>query len=217
MRERYHQELDRLESETLTLGHLVASAIPESIRLLAAGDLAGARRLVAWDDQVNARRHEIELDTLALIATQGPMAGETRFLAAILDVSDELERIGDYAKGIASITLKKDAEPYPDAVMALLVAMAQRSQDMLVRSLEALHCQDVALARMIIREDDAVDALFNEVFAHVITAGAPDTRAMERANYLLWVAHNLERTADRVTNICERVIFTAGEAFRTDG
>jgi phosphate transport system protein len=130
-----------------------------------------------------------------------------RLLAAILESVTEIERIGDYAKGIGSITLKVDSDSFPPALYRLLVDMAERGRSMMRRSLDAFQQRDAQAACEIISDDDAVDDLFKEAFRAVLTLGRSDPLAIERANYLLWVAHNLERTADRVTNICESVVY----------
>jgi phosphate transport system protein len=215
-REHYHHELQRLQTALISLGDVVGAAIPEAMRQVNSRDLEGSRRLFAWDRSVNRRRYDIEAETLTLIATQQPVARDMRVLAAILEIAIELERIGDYAKGIASIHLKLDPGAYDPLVLGILTRMAQKDQDMLARALEAFDLQDEALARAIIAEDDEVDALFNQVFAAVLDLAQGDSHAVERANYLLWMAHNLERTADRVTNICERVIFTVTGAMEWD-
>jgi len=214
-REHFYAGLRRLQDETCVLGAMVGTGITEAVGQLCRGDRAGAERLIAWDRHVNEKCHAVELSTLTLIATQAPVAGDMRLLAAVLDAAGELERIGDYAKGIARIHLKLDDEPFPRPVLDLLTAMSARGRDMLERALDAFSRRDVELARAIIGEDDQVDALFNRVFHVAIAAdgAVPLSRngnphRLERANYLMWIAHNLERSADRVTNICQRVIFT---------
>lgn len=214
-REHYHTELKRIQDETCVLGTMVGTGLTEAVGQLCRADRAGAERLIDWDQRVNEMRYRIELHVLTLIATQAPVAGDMRSLASVLETIGELERIGDYAKGIARINLKL-ARPFVPRVQDILTEMALKSRDMLDRALEAFSRNDMDLARAIIREDDAVDALFNRLFHIVITetdvsAGSPNGGAegpMERANYLMWVAHNLERSADRVTNICQRVVFT---------
>jgi phosphate transport system protein len=153
---------------------------------------------------------------MVLIATQQPMAGDLRTIAAVLDITHELERIGDYAKGIAKINLMIGDEPLVKPLVDI-PRMAEKARDMLHRALEAFVEQDAALARAIPAEDDEVDDLYNQVYRELITYVLADPRTIEQANYLLWAAHNLERAADRVTNVCERVIFTVtGEMVEMD-
>jgi phosphate transport system protein len=215
-REAFEQELQRLEDEILALGSMVEQAIAESVEVLKRRDMEGSRRLIAQDRQINEKRFAIEGDTLVLIATQQPMAGDLRILAAVLEVATELERIGDYAKGIAKINLLIGEGPLLKPLVDIPL-MAEKACSMLHRALDAFVRQDVALARAIPAEDDQVDALYNQVYRELMTFIMADPRNMDQANYLLWAAHNLERAADRVTNICERVIFTAtGEMIEMD-
>ncbi|HUV89233.1 MAG TPA: phosphate signaling complex protein PhoU [Anaerolineae bacterium] len=215
-RETFERELQRLQGEMLALGSMVEQAIAESVEVLKRRDMEGSRRLIAQDRQINEKRFAIEGDTLVLIATQQPMAGDLRTLAAVLEIATELERIGDYAKGIAKINLMIGEGPLLKPLVDIPL-MAEKACSMLHRALDAFVRQDVALARAIPVEDDQVDALYNQVYRELLTFIMADPRNMDQANYLLWAAHNLERAADRVTNICERVIFTAtGEMIEMD-
>jgi phosphate transport system protein len=216
-RETFDRELQRLQDEVLILGSLVEKAIVESVELLKRRDIDGARRLIREDRRViNEKRYAIESDALTLIATQQPMAVDLRLIAAILEIAHELERMGDYAKGIAKINVMMGGEPLLKPLIDLPI-MAEKARDMLHRALEAFVRRDVELARAIPEEDDEVDALYNQVYRELLTLMMQNPRDIDRATYLLWVAHNLERTADRVANICERVIFTVtGEMVEMD-
>jgi phosphate transport system protein len=216
IRETFERELQRLQDEALVLGSLVEKALTESVEVLKRRDMAGSRRLIAQDRLINEKRFAIENDAMVLIATQQPMAGDLRTIAAVLDITHELERIGDYAKGIAKINLMIGDEPLVKPLVDI-PRMAEKARDMLHRALEAFVEQDTALARAIPAEDDEVDNLYNQVYRELITYVLADPRTIEQANYLLWAAHNLERAADRVTNVCERVIFTVtGEMVEMD-
>jgi phosphate transport system protein len=178
--------------------------------------MEGARQLIVQDRIINEKRYGIEADCLVAIATQQPMASDLRVLAAILDIAGELERIGDYAKGIAKINLMMGDAPLIKPLVDV-PRMAQKARDMLHRALDAFVERDTELARSIPAEDDEVDDLYNQVYRELITYILADPSITEHANYLLWTAHNLERAADRVTNICERVIFTVtGEQVELD-
>ena len=215
-RETFDTELQRLQDETLALGSMVENAIVDSVDILKRRDLDGSRRLIATDRIINDKRFDIEADVLVLIATQQPIAGDLRMLAAILDIASELERIGDYAKGIAKINLMIGEEPFIKPLVDIPV-MAAKARGMLHKALEAFVERDVELARAIPNDDDDVDDLYNQVYRELITYILADPRCIDQANYLLWAAHNLERAADRVTNICERVIFTVtGEIIEMD-
>jgi phosphate transport system protein len=143
---------------------------------------------------------------MVLIATQQPLAHDLRLLASILEVSAELERMGDYAKGIATINIRIGGE----ALLKPLIdipRMAQKASDMLHRALTAFINEDVEAARAIPAEDDEVDDLYKQVYRELMTFIIAEPKDIDRANYLLWAAHDLERFADRVTNICERTVF----------
>lgn len=216
-RETFDRELQRLQDEVLVLGSLVEKAIVESVDLLKRRDTDASRRLIREDRRlINEKRYAIESDALTLIATQQPMAGDLRVIAAVIEIAHELERMGDYAKGIAKINVMMGGEPLVKPLIDIPL-MAEKARDMLHRALEAFVRRDVELARAIPKEDDEVDALYNQVYRELLTLMMQNPRDIDRATYLLWVAHNLERTADRVANICERVIFTVtGELVEMD-
>lgn len=206
-RETFERELQRLQGEMLALGSMVENALIESVEILKRRDMEGSRRLISQDRLINEKRFAIEADALVLIATQQPMASDLRILAAILVLATELERIGDYAKGIARINLMIGEGPLLKPLIDI-PRMAEKARSMLHRALDAFIQRDVDLARAIPAEDDEVDALYNQVYRELMTFIMADPRHIDQANYLLWAAHNLERAADRVTNICERVVFT---------
>ena len=206
-RETFERELQRLQDQTMALGSMVEEAIMASTDVLKRRDMEGSRRVIAQDHLVNEKRFAIENDALVLIATQQPMAGDLRTIAAVLDITSELERMGDYAKGIAKINLMIGEGPLLKPLVDV-PRMAEKTCDMLHRALDAFARRDTETALAIPTEDDEVDSLYNQVYRELITYILADPRVIEQANYLLWVAHNLERAADRVTNICERVIFT---------
>ena len=191
----------------LVMASMVEEAISRSVETLKQRDLEGSRQVIAQDRLINKKRFDIEADCLVAIATQQPMASDLRVLAAILHIVTELERIGDYAKGIARINLMIGVEPLVKPLIDI-PRMAEQARSMLHQSVDAFVRRDVALARTIPDQDDVVDALYNQVYRELMTYVIADPKHIEQANYLLWAAHNLERTADRVTNICERVVFT---------
>ena len=216
IRESFDRELRRLVDEVLVLGSMVEDALTDAVQALKARDHEAARELVAQDRSINRRRYEIEADAFTLIATQQPMAVDLRMIAAVLDLSSELERIGDYAKGIAKIDLMMGEERWTKPLIDLPV-MASKAAGMLDEALEAFARQDSVMARRIPPRDDEVDRLYDQVYRELIDLIMAEPGRIEQANYFLWVAHNLERAADRVTNICERVVFTAtGELTELD-
>lgn len=207
VRTSFEREMQRLQDEVSIMGSMVEQALADAVDILRRRDVITARRIVQEDRRINERRFGLESDILVLIARQQPLAGDLRTLAAMLEIVTELERIGDYAKGIAKITVLLGDAPLLKPLVDI-PRMADKAIDMLHRSLDAFMRRDVEAARAIPREDDEVDALYNQVNRELLTYIMSDPRNMEQANYLLWAAHNLERTADRVTNICERVVFT---------
>ncbi len=215
-RQTFDQELDRLQDELLALSSVVEEALIKSVHQLKHRDFHASRRLIADDRVVNERRFAIEEDVMTLIATQQPMAGDMRLLAAMLEIVTELERMGDYAKGIARINLMIGEQPLIKPLIDL-PAMAHKARDMLHAALVAFIERDVQAARSIPKGDDEVDALYNQVYRELISHILEDPHVIEQANQLMWAAHNLERTADRVTNLCERVVYTVtGELTELD-
>ena len=208
IRQHFDRELKKLEDRLLALESVVEQNIVAAVNVLRDRNDVGARRLIAGDEHVNQEQMTIESEALRLIATQQPLAGDLRFIASVIAIATELERINDYAKGIAKINLMITQETLLEPA-ADLPAMADKARSMLGRSLKAFIERDVDAAYAIHAEDDEVDALYNRVYENLVSIITHDASKMDQATHLLWAAHNLERTADRVSNICERVIFTA--------
>ncbi|MBI2846394.1 MAG: phosphate signaling complex protein PhoU [Chloroflexi bacterium] len=204
----YEKHLKSLHEDVLQLGDMVEKAINHSIEALKKRDLAMAKQIVEEDVNINNKRFDIEQRCIQLIATQQPMAKDLRAIIAILHIIVDLERMGDYAEGISRINILMGDEPLLKPLIDI-PRMAQKAVEMLDRSLQAFIKEDVEEARRIPKEDDEVDALWNQVYRELIFFMIQDPRTISRATYLMWVAHNLERIADRATNICERVVFTA--------
>jgi len=213
----FDQELRQLEKRLQELGRLVEEALVASVDALKRRDLEAARQIIEADRALNHRRYAIQQETLMVIATQQPMAVDLRTLAAVLEIATELERIGDYAKGIATITIRMGTEPFVKPLVDI-PRMAEKARDMLHRALQAFVERNVESARAIPLEDDEMDTLYDKIFRELISFIIADPTLVDRASFLIWVAHNLERAADRVVNICERVIYTAtGEVVEFDG
>lgn len=205
-RETLDRSLQGLLDEILVLGSMIEEAVRTAVAALKARDLAASEKIYEADEQINKKHFEIEDRCITLIATQQPMAKDLRLLAAMIEISTELERMGDYAKGIAKINILLGTEPLIKPLIDI-PRMADLGLDMLHRSLTAFVAADAELARQIPDEDDQIDALYNQVYRELVTYMIADTSTIDRANFLLWAAHNLERLADRVTNICERTIY----------
>jgi phosphate transport system protein len=206
LRRRFENELQRLENEVLALGNMVQHALSQAVEQLRTRDLEGSRQVIEEDVRINAKRFQIESDVLVLIATQQPIARDLRALAAILEIIRELERTGDYAKGIGKINLLIGEQELIKPLLDI-PRMADKALDMLSRALDAYLARDMEAAIAISQEDDEVDDLYNQVRRELMTIVFSDPAKVEQANLLLWAAHNLERAADRVTNICERIVF----------
>ena len=205
-RELFEKRLRELHSDLLVLASMVEKAVHDSVEALGTRDLALSRRVVDQDLEINALRYQIEEKCVHTMATQQPMAADLRDLLAVLFIASELERMGDHAEGTARISLMLGAEPL-EGPMDRISQMAEKGQDMLQRSLRAFLERDAEAARALCDEDDEVDRLYESVIHDLITHGARRPGELTRVTYLMWTAHNLERVADRVTNICERVIF----------
>jgi len=202
----FHRKLREIQDDILAMGSMVSKATLRSIDALKNRDMELAHQIIADDRKINQERFEIEEKCVELIATQQPMASDLRIIVAVLNIISELERIGDHAEGIAKITIMIGDEP-PLKPLIDIPRMAEKTVDMLRRSLDAFVNRDAEAARKISIEDDAIDHLYDQVFRELLTFMAEDPKTITRATRLIWVAHNLERSADRVTNICERVVF----------
>lgn len=208
VRKTFESEIRQLKDNVLILGSMVEKALLDSVDALRKRDIKAAERLFQEDKEINKKRFEIESHLMVLIATQQPMAHDLRLLASTMEIISELERMGDYAKGISNINIRMgDAQLLKPLID--VPRMATKGADMLHRALSAFVNEDVETAKALPIEDDEVDALYNQIYRELMTFIIADPKTIERANWLLWVAHNLERFADRVTNICERTIFIA--------
>ena len=215
-RQTLDREIHHLQDEVLLLGSMVEQAMLNAIDTLKRRDLEGARRVYNDDDLINEKRYAIENRVVILFATQQPIAHDLRLLAAILEVITELERMGDYAKGIAKINLLigEDETPIP---IRDISCMGDLAVGMLHRALSAFINEDVNMAYRVPKEDDLVDELYNQIYRKNIAGMIANPDTIDHSNYIMWVVHNIERMADRVTNICERTIFIAtGELLEID-
>lgn len=215
-RETLNRQIHQLQDEVLLLGSMVEQATVEAVDALKRRDVETSRKIFSNDHLVNEKRYAIENAILILIATQQPMARDLRLMAAILEVITELERIGDYAKGIAKVTIRLGDTELPIS-MREFTTMTEMAVSMLHRALGAFVAENAQEAHQIPEEDVHVDALYNQVYHNVISAMIANPAIIDNANLLMWVAHNIERTADRVTNICERTVFICtGELMEMD-
>jgi len=202
----FEEQIRELLEDLLEMGQMVADAIGQSIEALIRQNEDLAQSVIDFDDEINATQHDIDEKCLVLIATQQPMAGDLRTILSVSNIAAELERIGDYAEGIAKLAIKLSGRPFIKPLIDI-PRMAEEGRWMLLASLEAFAQQDAEKARQIGQADDTVDALYDQVYRELLVFMMEDPRTITQATYLLWVAHNLERIADRTTNIAERVIF----------
>ena len=202
----FQKDLRDLQDELLVLGNMVEKAIARSLDALKNRDLALSEEVIREDDIIDLKRVELEERCIDLIAMQQPLAGDLRVLITVLHMSVELERMGDYAEGIAKISLMMGNEP-PLKPLIDIPRMAEKATDMLRQSLDSFVNRDVALANYVCDADDEVDALYEQVYRELLTYMMASPAAIQRATFLLWAAHDLERIADRATNIAERVIY----------
>ena len=206
-RELFHQELTDLQDDVLILGSMAEKAVVDSVEALRLADLEWSQRIIEEDLAINKKRFDIEEQALFVIASQQPLASDLRAVMSALMIITDLERIGDHAEGIASINLRLGAAEDVPRRMGYIPAMADRSIAMLRDSLKAYVERNVDEARRVCDADDEVDRLQDAVYDEAFRGMIEDPSRIERNTYYLWTAHNLERIADRCTNICERVIY----------
>lgn len=207
-RSAYIQSIRELQDGVMSLGSMVEKAVGRAIDSLHNQDIELAQRVIDGDTTINQARWDLEDNAIHLMALQAPMASDLRRIAAVMHIATELERMADHAEGIAVLTLRTANEPLLKPLVDI-PRMADIARELLLESLDAFIENDAERARQIARRDDEVDRLYEQVYREVLTFMISDPRTITRATHLLWVAHNVERIADRVTNICERVVFVA--------
>jgi phosphate transport system protein len=205
-RELFDKKLREMQEDVLIMGSMVEKAVQRAVDALRTRDIELSNAVVRDDMAINAKRYEIEEKCIHTIALQQPMAADLRVLVAVLFIATELERMADHAEGIGRINLMLGDEPLPRPVGDIM-EMATRAGDMLRRALTAFVDRDDAAARLICDEDDVIDQLYDRSYHAFIQEMVRTPADIQRITYLIWTSHNLERIADRVTNICERVIF----------
>ena len=214
-RELFDKKLREMQDDVLIMGSMVEKAIQRSMDALRNRDAARSNAVIQEDQAINAKRYEIEEKCIHTIALQQPMAADLRVLVAVLFIATELERMADHAEGIARINLMLGDEPLPRP-LGEIAEMADKAVDMLRRALTAFVERDDRAARLICDEDDQIDALYDASYQTLIQEMIRTPADVQRITYLIWTSHNLERIADRVTNICERVIFMVTGPARGD-
>lgn len=210
------QEIKLVQDEMLLLGSLAEQAILNSVDALRRRDVAAAKGINLEDKRINDKRFAIENHILIIFATQSPLAHDLRVLAAMLEIITELERIGDYAKGISKVAIRLADDDTPIPIREIS-AIADKATSMLHRALGAFVSEDLSAAYAISKEDEEVDEQYRTIYRKVVQNMIKNPEKIDHADQVLWVIHNLERTADRVTNICERIVFVvSGELLELD-
>jgi len=202
----FEQQLSEIQEDMLVMAGMVDLAIERGIESLKSRNVGLANEIIADDLKINRKRYETEDKCLELIATQQPLAGDLRTIVSVLHITVDLERMGDHAEGIAKIAVMLADEP-PLKPYVDIPRMAEVARGMLMDSLEAFKHRDTALAREVCDRDDEVDALYEKLYHELIERMVSEPTTIQRSTWLIWVTHNLERIADRVTNICERVVY----------
>jgi len=205
-REDFERNLKLVQDEVVQLSSMVEKAIFKSIDSLKRRDLGTSQQVIDEDDIIDAKQEAIENRCIDLIALESPMAVDLRVIIAAMMVANELERMGDYAEGIAKISLAMGELP-PLKPLIDIPRMADKAVDMLRRSIESYVNRDIVTAKGGFHDDDEVDEMYEQVYRELLTYMMRDPTTIQRATYLLWVSHDLERVADRTTNIAERVMF----------
>ncbi len=203
----YENQIQALRDDVVSMASMVDKAIARAIDALQTQNVGLAKAVRKEDKIINAARWSGEERALTLIATQGPMAGDLRMIAAALQIFTDLERMADHAAGIAKIVIDT-ADEAPLKPLVDIPRMSLISREMLSDSITAFVDGDVDIARRVAIRDDDVDALNDQIFRELLTYMMADPSTINRATHLLWAAHAMERIADRVTNVCERVVFT---------
>lgn len=208
MRESFKKHIQELNNDVVDMSEMVVNATSRSVKALGDRNVEEAKRIIEDDLLINNKRWEIEEKCINLIALQQPVATDLREIIAVLNIITELERMGDYAEGIARIVVMLGGEPLIRPLV-FTPKMAEKAISMLKRSMQALVDRDAKTAAAICDEDDEVDKLYDEAYHDLLMMMIKDPTLISKATPLIWAAHNLERSADRVTNICERIIFLA--------
>jgi phosphate transport system protein len=202
----FSPETQEIKNEVLLLSSMVEEVVMDSVWALKENSLERSQRVILNDMKINRRRFEIEISAMVVMATHQPTGRELRVLASSLDICSELERMADYAKEIANIHIRSEGLSLP-AIVREIYFMAEKAVDMLHRAMTTFADEDMQMALAIIREDDIIDECYTRLYYEAVKQVLGDPRNIERANYVIWIAHNLERLGDRTTNVCERVIY----------
>ncbi len=213
-RPRFEHDLLSLQRTLTALGEAAEHAVVRAVWALQHRDLAAAERVIVEEDAIDEARYNVEDQALRLIARQNPLATDLRVISTIMGLASELERIGDYAEGIAEIAIRLTKLPSLD-VPPVMEEMANRAREMLRVSLAAVVARDASARERQEASDDIVDEQYQQVLQELLATMREHPALVEPATYMLWAAHNIERIADRTTNITERAGFIATGMYAT--
>jgi phosphate transport system protein len=208
MRESFRKHIKDMESRVVAMSTTVEAAILSSVKALKDRNLEEAKKIIRDDALINKQRWKLEEDCINLIAMQQPVASDLREIVTVLSIVTDLERMGDHAEGLAKIVLLLGKDE-PVETFTYISEMAEKSVNMLRKSIDAFIRRDAKAAEAICAMDDNVDALNDKIYNEMIQYMIQQPKTVTRATYQIWAAHNLERIADRVTNICERTVYLA--------
>ena len=215
LRADFENNLNLIQDEILELSSMVEHSILKSIQALKNRDVTSSQQVIDDDDLIDSKQAEIEEKCIQLIALQSPVAGDLRIIVSVMMIAIELERIGDYAEGIGKISVLMGDMP-PLKPLIDIPRMAENATKMLRLSIDSFVKRDPHTALDVCDLDDEIDDTYNQVYRELLTYMMADPATIQRATYLLWVAHDLERSADRATNIAERVLFLVTGSSRRD-
>ncbi|MBR49023.1 MAG: phosphate transport system regulatory protein PhoU [Chloroflexi bacterium] len=215
LRADFENNLNLIQDEILELSSMVEHSILKSIQALKNRDVTSSQQVIDDDDLIDSKQAEIEEKCIQLIALQSPVAGDLRIIVSVMMIAIELERIGDYAEGIAKISVLMGDMP-PLKPLIDIPRIAENATKMLRLSIDSFVKRDPHTALDVCDLDDEIDDTYNQVYRELLTYMMADPATIQRATYLLWVAHDLERSADRATNIAERVLFLVTGSSRRD-
>ena len=207
-REQFQRQIAALQDGVLNMGSMVERAVERAMQALMDRDVVLARSVIDEDKDINAVGYHLQNACISLLAQQAPMARDLRVIVSVTAIMSDLERMGDHAEGIARIVVTMQDEPLVKPLIDLPI-MASKATEMLRNAVQAFVDQDTEAAYRVGGADDEVDRLYDQIYADLIQVMVGDPATIEPSTHLLWVAHNLERIADRATNIAERTVYSA--------
>ena len=207
-REQFQRQIAALQDGVLEMGSMVERAVNRAMQALMDRDVELARHVIDEDKDINAVGYHLQNACISLLAQQAPMAGDLRVIVSVTAIMSDLERMGDHAEGIARIVVIMQDEPLVKPLIDMPI-MANRANEMLRNAVQAFVDQDTEAAYRVGAADEEVDRLYDQIYADLIQVMISDPATIEPSTHLLWVAHNLERIADRATNIAERTVYSA--------